>query len=117
MYCEVLTMSGNFHPHIQRDFAATSLGSPHRARVVHQDLPHQPRGDAEEMVAVFLIRMAVAGEAHPRFMYQGCRLQRKPRVLSANTALCDPPQPIVNQRSQLIERGAIAGPHAGQAVP
>jgi hypothetical protein len=45
-------------------------------------------------------------------MYQGSGLEREPRVLTANAALCDPSQLIVNQRSQLIERGAIAGPHA-----
>jgi hypothetical protein len=33
---------------------------------------------------------------------------------TANTALCDVPQLIVNQRSQLIERGSIAGMDAGQ---
>ncbi len=107
-YGEVRTIAGDFHPHIQRDFATTPLGSPDRAGVVHQDLAHEPRGDAEEMGAIFEIWMAVACQAQPRFVYQGCRLQGKARILATNTALCDPSQLVVDQRSQLIERGAIA---------
>jgi hypothetical protein len=41
-----LTIPGDFHPHIQRDFVATPLSGPHRARMVHKDLPHQPGRDA-----------------------------------------------------------------------
>jgi hypothetical protein len=57
-------------------FVAAAFESLAGARVIHQDLPHDPRGHAVEVRAAGIVRMRLLHQTQIRFVDQGRGLQR-----------------------------------------
>ena len=84
--------------------AGAPLGAVVAARVVHQNLAHQMRGDAEEVRPALPIGKALRHQPHVGLMDQGRGLQRGRRAFVAKIVLGQPAQFVVDQRREDVER-------------
>ena len=78
-----------------------------RAGVLHQNLPHQPRGDGNEVRSILQLDVRRSGEPHPRLVHERRGLQRVIPALLRHLPGGDAPQLVVHQRQQSVE-GSLA---------
>jgi hypothetical protein len=93
--------------------AATFAGASH-SRVVDQHLAHHARHEREKVRAVSDVGRGIVEQLDERLIDQRCRLQRMSGALAAHERLRNPPQLVVDERHQLVERGSFARPQAVQ---
>ena len=75
---------------------ATPFGGRMRAGMIHQDLPHHPRGNREELRAVLPAHAAQVHEAQVRLVDERCRSQRVVGPLRAQSPARDSTQIVVH---------------------
>ena len=68
---------------------------------IDQNVAHGVSCRREEVVAILPFRIAIAGQAEPRFVNQCCRLERLTRGFPRELVRRQPAQFIINQRQQL----------------
>ena len=88
---------------------AAALDAGATPRVIHDDLPHRDRADREEMTAIAPRRLRLVHQPEVGLVHEAARVER---LRPAPTAELDPRQPpevLVDQRHQLVERLGIAG--------
>ena len=76
------------------------------ARALDEDLPHRPRGDADEM-ALVVPRRAGAGQPEVGLVDERRRLEGLARPLPPHVGPGDPAQLVVNERRDLLGRLAV----------
>ena len=88
--------------------AAATLDVPLAARVIDQDVPHERRGEGEEVRAIPQADAATPHEAHIRLIDERCGLERVTRRLAPHMPPRQLTQIPVDQRHQPLERGLIS---------
>ena len=78
-----------------------------RARVIDQDLPHQPRRNAEKVRAT-LPGHGLLHQAQIGFVEQRRSLQRMTQSLVTQVMTCQPAQLFVDERNQPVARRCVA---------
>ena len=78
------------------------------ARVIHQDLSHDSRGQIKKVRAVLPANLPCTGQAQERFIDQCGRLQGVPLPLASHIASGQPAQLRFHQRNELLERCVVA---------
>ena len=84
--------------------------------MVHQDVPHHLRGNAEKMGPVLPFLRFLADQPQIRFVDQGRTLQSVIRAFAPETAASDTAQLLIDQRDQRIPRTLIAAAPLGEEV-
>lgn len=79
------------------------------ARIVHQNVPHHPRRDSQEMDSVGELAVGILKQSQVGLVYQGGGLQGVLGPFSAQVASSDMVQFIVERRHQLVQHGLIPG--------
>ena len=79
-----------------------------RAGMIHQNLPHQARGNREELRAVLPSHAAQVDEAQVRLVDEGGRSQRVVGPLRAQSPARDSTQILVHNSDEPAVRGPIA---------
>lgn len=90
-----------------RQHRATALQRRTRTSRVDEDPSHDLRSQGEEVHAVLAVHFLCAGKSQIDLVNHCGTLQRQARTLSAHVPLRLPSQLRVDQRHELIERGAI----------
>ena len=88
--------------------APPRLSGLYATRVIDEDLPHQPRGQREEMRAVVHRHAIEIDEPKVRLVDEHRRLQRVAGAFVLESCACDAPQFVVDDRKQLVQGGFIA---------
>jgi eukaryotic-like serine/threonine-protein kinase len=88
--------------------AAAAFARVPRARVVHQNLPHQLRGNTEKMRAIAIIRLVLPYQPHVGFMHQRGRLKSVVGAFAPQIAVCQTAQFGVRDRHQTVDRIFLA---------
>ena len=103
---------------IQRQMmgAAAAFGITPRARVIHQNQPHQLRRHCEEMRAILPAHRALPDQAQINLVDQRAGLQRVSGALPPQVAVRQAMQFLVNQRHQPVERRAIPAAPGGKQL-
>ena len=81
----------------------TGLGSLARAGEIHQDMPQQLSGDAEEMGAVLPPHSLPINQPHISFVDQRRGLQGMACALAAHVPFSQPVQFRIDQRGQIFQ--------------
>ena len=79
-----------------------------RACMIDENLPHQSRGNREELCAVLPSHAAQVDEAQVRLVDESGRRQRVVGPLRAQSPARDPTQILVHNGDQPAVRGSIA---------
>jgi len=87
-----------------------------RARVIHQNPPHDARGDRDEMSPIGKGRRRIPKDAKIRLVHQRRRLQGMTAPLVMEMPLGDAVELRVDQGQQFVGGGAVAGPGAPQQL-
>ena len=82
------------------------------ARMIHQNLPHQPGGDSQEMRPVLPVHLRLVHQFKVDLIDQRGGLQGVALALHPHVVLGDAPQFPFNQRDQLVETIPVSGPPA-----
>jgi hypothetical protein len=76
-------------------------------RVVDEDEAHELGRDREEMAPIVPSHGAFAGQADPRLVHEGSRLERVMVALAGEAAPRDSPQFLFDERYERVERTPI----------
>jgi hypothetical protein len=79
-----------------------------RARMIHQNLPHEARRNREEVRAVLPPHAAQVDKAQVRFVDKGGRRQRVVGPLRAQSTPRDSTEVLIHNRHESAVRGPIA---------
>ena len=79
-----------------------------RARVVHEDAAHHPRGHGEEVCAVVPCHCLAVAQADIGLVDEGRRLEAVPYALARHAASRDAMELLVDERDQLLEGVLVA---------
>ena len=103
---------------VERDarLRAAALQRAARAGPLDEDLPHRVRGDRAEVGAVLPAIGPVLHQAQVRLVDEAGRLERLPGPLAAQIARREPPQLLVDDRQQRIERLPVVGHQATRSI-
>src|ERR1041384_8191907 len=95
---------------VQRYFVkfAAPFESTFRARMIDEDLPHQPRGDAKEMGTTLPSGQLLFNHSEIRFMKKGGWLEGLGFLFFSEIAGGEFAQFLIHERHQLIESAFIA---------
>ena len=79
-----------------------------RAGVLHQDLPHEPRGNSKKVRAVLPLRRTLAGQAQIGLVHQCRTLQSMIAAFLTQVVPGKPAQLVIDERHQGLQSGAIS---------
>ena len=80
------------------------------ARVIDQDLPHQPRGHRKQVGAILRRRRARSHQPEIRLVDQRGRLKGVVWLFLTKPRSRHPAQLLVHERQQLLQRVSVPGP-------
>jgi len=89
--------------------AATTFRSPAAAHVIHQNIPHDLRGETIELVPAAHFDLLTAGHTKPGFMDESGRLQDGFRASASQCRPAKTPEFVVDHGHEFAERGLITG--------
>ena len=92
--------------------AAAALPPAPLARVIHQDVAHQPGGHAEELCPALPIHLRMIHQLEIGFVDQRGGLQGMAGALLAHVAVGDAPQFAFHERDQPVQTLLVPGPPA-----
>ena len=97
---------------VERDarLRAAALLRAARARPLDQDLPHRVRGNRAEVRAILPAIRPILHQAQIRLVDEAGGLKRLPGTLAAKVAGREPPQFLIDDRQQRIERLPVVRP-------
>jgi hypothetical protein len=92
--------------------AAAALPPAQLARVIHQDMPHQPRGHAQELRPVLPVHLRLVHQLEIGLVHQRGGLQGVALPLHPHVAVGDAPQFPFHLREQPLQTLLVPGPPA-----
>src|SRR5262249_4861608 len=77
------------------------------ARVVDENLSHEPRRDGEKVGSALKAERLQPGQAQVRLVHERCALQRVVRALLPKLRVCQPSQLLVDERQESVQGFAV----------
>ena len=112
MNCQHLFRTGRIHRHrfVQFDCAdaSTPLQSATRARMIHQNLPHETSANAKKMRTVLPCHSLLIDKPQVRFVKERGRLQQVVWNFAVHVARSQPAQFVIDQRDQLVQSNTVS---------
>ena len=87
-----------------------------RAGALDQDLPHRVGGNGAEVGAVLPAIRTILHQPQVRLVDEAGRLKRLAGTLAAEVAGREPPQLLINDRQQRVERLPLVGHQATRSI-
>jgi hypothetical protein len=102
---------GGFQPRIVNPYLlgrAAVFEAAERTRVIDEHLPHEARGNADEVGAILPVHAPSTHQPEKRLVHELGRLQRMTVPFAPHIRACEPAQLGLDERHQAIESGLIA---------